>query len=646
MGNNQQISSLTDGPPEDDKKPRMTLDLQNVSINTLKDDLDKEGDEVKQDAGGWFGFLKKHKETDNLPSSSPPIAMGGATAGEQPPADNSFASAASSSPPDGWTDGSEPKNSPESPESSDSFLDKELDQFKAQSQPVRDAESEELDAVSDSSEKNSSATAEAPPNLPIADSSAGNSDFPSPQPVYSVHPSTEFAPGETKKFEPDSAAVPNAAAAPDALADQEKPTLGSFFPKKEPEPEETSVQNELAKALSGGEPAKTSELPEAETPQSESEEEKNPFSAHLPKDKREKGSLIQAVESALNYSAPPEFSEEREAQERIAEEEGSVVDLRKKAETKPGGILKNKKMLIIFGGAGGLILILVFATFLFLGGKGTEKPKAQTSVPEGNKNQNTNAAVPIKQIITTPAKPSLPPQKVLASAEEVSIGSLDEISTEIEKIRRSKAVPKQTQLVFVGPEGAAVSFQELISSLNINIPKKVLPQPDSVPALFFTDFFHGQTIFGIIIPTADGTSAAAAEMQDWEKTMVSDLDQLWKGIPTDNPGAYFADSNVFKNGRFALIDKKDKFSLDYVVDEGYIFITCGKDSMSILRKQFTGISDASASGSGIKWEEGGTGTQQSGAGTSTGPSIGIGSANTDTNNTYNTDYAGSNGSEN
>jgi len=615
----------------DEEKPRTTLDLENVSISTLKSDLNKENDEANESKGRWLGFLKKHQETDSssvlparLDETGAPEAS---TAAHEAPANGQFEPTAAAG-----------------PEPPDSFLDKELDRFKADSEKPAVAPPDSLAG------EDVSVAGEAPPNLPVAESPARDSDPESLQPVYSVNPSTEFAPGETKKFNSDAEDVSNTDAIPDisnigaaagvsnvgetsdisAPIDSERPALGSFFPKKESEPEEApSVQNELAKALAGGGPMKNFKTEESEP---ESEENKNPFSAHLPNKEGEKGSLIQAVESALNYSAPPEFSEQREVQENQAEEESRVVDLRKKAEAKSTGLLKSKKTVIIFGGVGGLVLILVFTTFLFLGGKGTEKPKVATPAVQGNKNQNTNAAPPIKQIITTPTKPTITPQKVLANAEEINIGSTSEISTEIEKIRQGRSVSKQTQLIFVNSDGSTVSFQDLANALNINISQKVLSQPNSVPALFLADFFHGQTIFGMIIPTEDSESAAETKMRDWEKTMVSDLDQLWKGIPIDNPGAYFADSGLFDNGRFALIDKKDKLSLDYMISGGYIFITCGKDSMSILQDQFTGIS-AETSGSGIKWDEGSGAAAGANTGVSTGTGTsGSGNAGSATNN--------------
>jgi hypothetical protein len=157
------------------------------------------------------------------------------------------------------------------------------------------------------------------------------------------------------------------------------------------------------------------------------------------------------------------------------------------------------------------------------------------------------------------------------------------------------------------------------------IPRNILTQPSTEAAIVFVDFFHGKTIFGLIIPIKDSEDLALSKLKDWESTMIIDLGDLWKGINIDNKGAYFADSQIFSGGRFALIDKKEGLSLDYLVQNSYVLIAPGKDSMTVLQNQFSPPADGSG-GTGIKWEEESSTTV---SGTST--------SNSNTNNASNND---------
>jgi len=537
----------------DEKKPGGTLDLDNISINTLKDDLAGEaGGEAQEDKSGWFSFLAKHKK-------------------EEPAAAANESQEATQAP--GAITESEPVPDP-SPlpgsEPAGGSLEQALDEFKT--------ESEEKASPAAAG---ASAGAEAPPNLPVSD---GN-----------ISP----APGSAPETPAAETPAPEAAA---EAGTTESPALGSFFPPKEETPEEPEETPSLTHLAPPVKPA--SENGDGDKVPVEKEENKNPFSSRIQPVESEKKSLLQSVESALNYSAPPEFSEERGKQAVPPEEGGKVVDLREKSPGKPGGLLQNKKLLIIIGGAGGFVVIVIIILAMSLGGS-SKKPvaaNANLNTNQANKNQNANPVAQLNTNVAVPKPAVLAAPKFLANVQEKNVASVNAISQEIQNLREGTAVSKQTQLVFLKPDGSAVSFQDLTNATGMNIPQKIISQPSSAPALIFADFFRGQTILGLVIPTSDSPETALSKMQDWENTMVLDLDYLWEGIDIDNKGAYFADSQLFKNARFALIDKRDKLSLDYAVDNGYILITCGRDSMTILKNNFIAPSSGSSGSNGIQWE--------------------------------------------
>lgn len=627
MDNNNQTLP-TDGQ---EKKSGGTLDLQNIQIKTLKDDLAvEEGPE--KDKSGWFSFLAKHKAETPTPETAK--APGGKTEDSEQSPELSAVTTTE-------------KTETELPESSsDNLLEKELDQFKAETQeggPI-----------------------EAPSNLPISENDSL---------AHSLGDS-QTVPSETNSVETLTSEANLAAAA----KSDERPALGSFFPPKPAElegekKEESVFQNKLSTALSGT-PADSikTEIPLKNEPEKkivlkpegqvemiksipkegisggiveEKEENKkpNPFSAQLDKNEAEKNSLLQSVESALNYSAPPEFNEQREKNETgEAEtgEPGQVVDLRKKGPAHPG-VFSNKRMLMVFGGLGGIVVLIVVTLAIVLGRSSAPSKSTNVntnSVAQTNKNQNTNPISPVTPTVTPP-KPTLTPQKVLTNSMDIKVSSLDAVSQEFDNLRQSGGVQKQTQLVFTKSDGSAVSYQDLINATGINIPQRIIPSPAAVPALVFADFFKGKTIFGLIIPTSDSEDQAVSKMKNWESTMVIDLSDLWKGINIDNQGAYFADSKLFDNARFALIDKKSKLSLDYSIFNGYIFVACGKDSMAIVQKQFTAPSSA---GAGIKWEGDST-TNTQGVDTK-GTTLNNDPNNTGSSNTSDTGDSGTGGNLN
>jgi hypothetical protein len=558
----------------EEQKPGGTLDLKNITVQTLKNDLASDGEtEAKEDKSGWFNFLAKHKGEEAQPAAGAekpapetgPLAEPVLDEHETPVAESRTAGSA---------------------------LDQELEQFKAESE-----------------KKSTFREAEAPVNLPIADTEINvNSAIPADKDAETPAPV-----GQETAAEPPTEA-------------EEAPAMGSFFPPQEApaEPEETEDDSpglthlapalkelkELEGKVQVGKISPVSIEGIEENPVKEpvpEEKSDNPFSSRLQPAEREKKSMLQSVESALNYSAPPEFSETRENQANPLspkEDGGEVVDLREKASAKTGGgILKNKKLLIILGGAGGFVLIVIIVLAMVSGGSSKKTTTtANANANQANKNQNINPVAQLNTNAVAQPKPVvLSAQKILANTLEKNVNNIEAIAQEIQNLRASQPVTKQTQLIFTKPDGSAISFQDLMNATGMNIPPKVMSQPGTVPAMVFADFFRGQTILGLVIPTADSPDVVFSKMESWESTMVLDLDYLWEGIDIDNKGAYFADSQLFKNARFALIDKRDKLSLDYAVGNGVILITCGRDSMTILKNNFV-TSSGSGGSSGIQWE--------------------------------------------
>jgi len=625
MDNNKDQSASNDaqseGQPEEQKSGR-TLDMQDISISTMKDDIQKDAPPPDKD-GGWFGFMAKHKPAKN----------------EKPGAGNEKNSVEETK-----IEGSLDTDKPVSnvaPELDDtktdsSILDKELEEFKKTS-----GSSPQKPLSDDAGKTGISDTVEAPPNLPVLEKeSDGNvhDESRTIKPSLSTYLPKSDTPEEALGSEGKEDPIKNKLAeALSSKMDAAKTTpLENVTDSSTDSDEDVAlpdIQSKLREALSGEsqkatvntikpvteggiaggivEPAiktapkdKEKDLVFENKPENKDSLAENPFAARIEPKEKESKSLLQSVEAALNYSAPPEFSKEREAQEaggaKGEEGEGPVVDLRKKAATGPMALLANKKILIIGGGVIGLVIIIGVILMFVMGGKSTQTTKPQAAAPTENK--NVNSAPPIKPIVTTPVPATLTPQKVLNNEQDVSIETPDDINSQLEKYRQGQSVRKQTQLIFLKSDGSSASFQELMNATGILVPRSILQQPSTEPALFFVDFFQGQTVFGLIIPSKQNNDAIVTNMKDWETTMVMDLDQLWKGITIDNKSAYFADSQLFKGGRFALIDKKLGLSLDYYVQNGYVLIAPGKDSMTILKNQFSPPADSSG-GAGIKFEE-------------------------------------------
>ena len=186
----------------DEKNPGGTLDLNNISINTLKDDLAEENGETKEDKSGWLSFLAKHQKTETAPAS--------------PAQDNKDTLSAS----EAAAPSSEPAPEtpfPASPEPAGDSLDQALDQFKTESQP-----------------KSAPSAAEAPPNLPISDGGASPvPETPEPEVPESPALGSFFPPKEETAEEPEDAPGLTHLAPPlkETSEIQDKIKVGSISPQ-------------------------------------------------------------------------------------------------------------------------------------------------------------------------------------------------------------------------------------------------------------------------------------------------------------------------------------------------------------------------------------------------------------------------------
>ncbi len=331
---------------------------------------------------------------------------------------------------------------------------------------------------------------------------------------------------------------------------------------------------------------------------------KNPFASKLGMKPGGDKSLLQAVESALNYSAPTEYAEERENMEDQLNTAGEPTTENGES---PSGSKKNapvndskKKFLIIGGGVFAGVIVLVIVLVLAFGGSSSKTPQDNANQNASVANSNANSSGPIRPLNNNsapkPVATLIKAEKIIPESKEVPIESKESVNMFLSKLRDQGSVKKMTQLVFVDSNKSALSIKDLMDATEISIPEKIVLEPNKKPALLVADFFAGKTILGLAIKSQSDTATTLEKMKSWESTMVLDLGELWKGLPIDNPGAYFADSGVFNNGRFALIDKRSGLSLDYVVENGYILIACGKDSLTVFKSQFIpGEEDPSAS---------------------------------------------------
>lgn len=588
-----------------------TLSLENVSISTLKDDLNKKESEEEEPKGNWFDFISKHTQNQPVQGTAPSQLNQEAVSDQGAMPDQSVEnsevssqeSQTSSNPLDqaikgtgsgelGTGNGAEslfekemesfgepPANLPVSEETSQAeepiSLQKEevppLSSFIPPKPAINDAETEK---TSPSELSNKLAEALGQTNEIIKGTGNGERGIRNgaeeradlPQSADTESESKDLLPKITLEEEEEKEAQPDLAELTDKIgssnnekkATTEATLVGSISPEK-------SLVDDMGE---------------------NGEKKDNPFSSRLEVKKPEEGALLQAVESALNYSASPEFSENREKIAKVSEE--------KKPENKlgtPSGRSSNSKKKFIFIGGGvaaTLVVLTIILVIAFSGGPKQDNTNTNTQGAE-NENKNTAPITPFPKP-EKPKDPIIKPKQILSNVKMLEVSSKEDLASILAKMRESQGVNKMTQLVLMKDEESSMTFHDLSNATSIAIPQKILPDANKKPALMIADFFQGKTIFGIVIPTASSTSQTLENMKNWEPTMVMDLEELWKGIDIDNAKGYFADSRLFENGRFALIDKKSGLSLDYLVEDGYIFITCGKDSMTILKSQFSAVS--------------------------------------------------------
>lgn len=609
-------------------KKDQTLSLEDVSISTMKEELAKVDE--KDNKGGWFDFISKHKE--DLPKEEKKEAV----PAEEKPAKEE-AKEEKIDLPDQETEEivsqskvlmGEDTNQPSEPE-----LSGEMNDLSRVLAPKKEEKEEgavpkeesllekELDSFQAEISKNQKMV-ETPDNLPVAEESVSKPNL------------SDFLPKNEEKKEVE-VEIPKTT--PNKLSEvlnQEKPVLEmksdsiSFAQESEKKeeksseatPEKTSEETLGLKKFSLNDEAK-------EEKQDKSEgmintlhpvggeglsgmvdgKPENPFSAHLDPRERDGSSLLQKVESAINYSASPDFSKERDLSEKILETGGVLKGEEKPKEGVPAEKKtsdesdKKKKMMIIGGGVGGVVLVFVVLILIFAGsGSKTSETNENLNAnkPISNLNVNKNPIVNANTSVPTDETPKIAIQKVIENTESLVVESPADIQKKMGEYKNASPVNKLTQIVLAKSTGSAISLKELADSLKLNIPLKIIPNPESLPALVFVDYFDKNNVFGLILPTNSRDETLFLKMSDWEATMVNDLEALWNGMEIDNKAGYFSDSKLFSNARYALIDKKSGLTLDYVVTGGNVFVTFGKYSMQALNKEFMGIQK----NTGIKWE--------------------------------------------
>lgn len=604
---------------EEKSKKTGTLNLESVSISTLKDDLEKKDnpDNEKDKAGGgnsWFSFLAKHQPTTDSANPTQNSSEPKTKQSEGERTDSTVASPAEDENKiveENKKDFAEITNQGIEELKIENDLEKPVEAPPAtESEVVKSLGNEGQDKKPSLLEKQLEAfkSIGAPKNLPVSE------------------PTNETEGGE---FEANPTEGPSI----EKEKDNPVPPLSSFIaPKIEP-----STQNKLSEMLAGKdtssepnneEPVQTADSEKAEQTDKESSGEeslpdinlqeddptakkdpikfmsaeptvkdeesiekdddalKNPFTARLETKPGGDKSLLQAVESALNYSAPAEYAEEREKMESQNDENGETPTIETGVKPSKNGL--DKKWFIIGGGALAGVVVLVVIVVLMTGG--SSKQPANANQNQNIAVSNTNDNEPIRPLNTNtnkkPVVTMLKAPRIIPNVEEIKIAEKTEINSYLSEMRTGGGVSKMTQLIFIDTNGSAISFKDLMDNTEISIPEKVLLDPTKSAAMLVADFFSGKSILGLVIKSQSDTITTLEKMKTWEATMIIDLSELWKGIIIDNPNAYFADSGVFKNGRFALIDKKSGLSLDYLVENGYIFIACGRDSMTVLRSKF------------------------------------------------------------
>lgn len=609
------------GSTKEKAKKTGTLNLEGISISTLKDDLAKKDSQAKEGEGGvdnknsWFSFLAKHQSSDDPNAKT---AQGGQTEETKvtPPVEDenkiieenrkdlAEISQQGIEELKIEKDLEEPietkaEESPTAQSSKEdkSILEKQLEAFKSIgapknlpiSEPTVEPVSSELDKVE---EETAAPTTEekAAPIPPLSSFITPKIEAETQNQLSAMLAGS--APEQATPTETASSPQEGEANEAETAVKEEKSETDPIdsLPKIDLDEEEEEEKKDPLKFMPGG-AAVTEEKPVETT---SGDDVKNPFSSRLGARPGGDNSLLQSVESALNYSASPEYAEERARMEdQIAEAKNEATAVEAAKPAKSG---LDKKWLIIGGSSLAGVVVLIIVLVVVLGG--SKQPAANNNVNTNKTASNSNDNGPIRPLNNNtnkkPVVTLLKAEKVIPNVEEVKIGDKMEITSYLSKMRTSGAVSKMTQLVFIDSNGSAVSFKDLMDTTEISIPEKVITDPSKTPAVLIADFFAGKTILGLVIKSQSDTITTLEKMKSWEATMIMDLGELWKGLIIDNPNAYFDDSGMFKNGRFALIDKKSGLSLDYLVENGYILIACGRDSMTILKSKLITSDGASS----------------------------------------------------
>jgi len=570
---------------ENKKKGDGVLKLNNVSISTMKDDLASE-----KSKGGdkkWLGFFGKDKKGGEV-KAAPEVP-------EEKPSSSMDEEPAIPSPekpkipqgvlPEDETPPVEGKTIPPS----ELLGDSKKDEVKAEPVKIGVEEKDEIkDKVLDSLKMAESdkpipgSVSSAPSNLPVVDGGKP-ADKPDDTPLGKASnltlPLDKKGTGEKSSEDTLEKVGEISPKGPPVGLEGLKKDMG--VPEKKdaipPAPKKDVLEEPSLK--------KTEEI----------EEEKNPFSAKLSPGKEglEKKPGLSAVESAINYSAPKDFVDQRKESDEAFTEARADKKEEPEAPMPKSSKLQPKLMLLVAGGGViGLIAIVVFVMVLGGSKKEEDAPTEEASVSDTEETAGDVLGTESDTISTTPdleeITPGLTAQKFLENYKEVEVTSSDDIRRQVDSMKRDGSIDKMTQIVFMkAGKNEAVSYADLISSFGIAIPSSILASPDSTPALFVMDRFGDKTVVGIVLPMEGSKIGTLGSMKSWETTMINDLKPMIAGLTLDNPEAYFSDSGLFDDGRFALIDKASGLSLDYAPVDEYIAVTFGKDSMEILNERFS-----------------------------------------------------------
>ena len=160
---------------------------------------------------------------------------------------------------------------------------------------------------------------------------------------------------------------------------------------------------------------------------------------------------------------------------------------------------------------------------------------------------------------------------------------LEKLAIEIAAYRINDTVGLKQ--LFLTINSQEITLSQLKSLLNINIPLSLIGTSQKF-AFFMSKGSYAPTV-GLAIGNTASPDLTKEQMQEWEKTMVSDLTPLFFGKPIDeaanleNP--LFKDSSKIPNARFLMINQAENISIDYAVMADKIIITTSYPALEAIK---------------------------------------------------------------